>query len=641
MAKLFRSGSLLIFFSVSVVSMELLLRIATNTGGFFSVGTAISVFFALTLAFLLYIASSLFTPKFNFTISWVLMGLTSFAFASQVVYNGVFKTFYSLYSAGNSLQALEFWRDILDAIAVKAGWVGLLFLPTLLIVFRGKKFFSYNQLSWPSRAILICCILLTHGFGLAVVHAGDQGYSSAYTLYYQVSFPLQSVEKLGLVTTVRLDMQRLLLGWTPPVEPLPPLPIWSPSYGEYNIMDIDFETLIAQEDDQLLNEMHRYFASQGGDAKNDYTGKYQGYNLIMITAEGFSHLAIREDITPTLYKMQQQGYNFTDFYTPLWGVSTTDGEYVACTGIIPKVGVWSFFQSGENYLPFVMGNQLNRLGYKTVAYHNHTYTYYRRHISHPNLGYDYKAIGNGLVIQDQWPRSDLEMMEVSIPEYIGGQPFHAYYMTVSGHLQYNFEDNDMASKNRAYVQGLPYSQPVQAYLATQIELDRALEHLLEELEKAGVADNTLIALSADHYPFGLEDDQLDELAGYEVEKNFEKFRNSFLLYAKGMEPITIDEPSSSLDIIPTLSNLLGLEYDSRLLMGRDIHSQASPLVIFANRSFITDIGRFNAVTGEFNSSSGAGIDEDYVDDTYTMVARKIYYSAKVLDTDYFLRVVPR
>jgi hypothetical protein len=98
-----------------------------------------------------------------------------------------------------------------------------------------------------------------------------------------------------------------------------------------------------------------------------------------------------------------------------------------------------------------MGNQLKRLGYITKAYHNHSYDYYDRHLSHPNAGYEYKGLGNGLNVTKTWPESDLEMMELTLPEYIGNQPFHAYYMTVSGHMRYTFKGNFIANKNKKVV----------------------------------------------------------------------------------------------------------------------------------------------------------------------------------------------
>lgn len=117
-------------------------------------------------------------------------------------------------------------------------------------------------------------------------------------------------------------------------------------------MDIDFDYLISKEEDKDIKIMHEYFKNVEPTAKNEHTGIYEGFNLIIITAEAFSPYAVREDVTPTLYKMVHEGYNFTNFYVPLWDVSTSDGEYVASTGLIPKNGVWSFYESGYNYMPY-------------------------------------------------------------------------------------------------------------------------------------------------------------------------------------------------------------------------------------------------------------------------------------------------
>ena len=118
---------------------------------------------------------------------------------------------------------------------------------------------------------------------------------------------------------------------------------------------------------------------------------FKGYNIIFITAESFSQYAIDKDLTPTLWKMYNDGFQFENYYSPAWGVSTTDGEYANLTGLIPKSGVWSFSKSAENNVsfPFTLGEQSRKLGYKTVnAYHNHTYDYYDRDKYLTNIGYD-------------------------------------------------------------------------------------------------------------------------------------------------------------------------------------------------------------------------------------------------------------
>jgi hypothetical protein len=83
---------------------------------------------------------------------------------------------------------------------------------------------------------------------------------------------------------------------------------------------------------------------------------------------------------------------------------------------------------------------------------------------------------------------------------------------------------------------------------------------------------------------------------------------------------------------------MGLEYDSRLLMGRDIFSDSEPLVIFHNRSFITDKGRYNAVTEEFTPNPRAVIEENYVENILEKIERKFYYSEQILDKDYYSKV---
>lgn len=146
----------------------------------------------------------------------------------------------------------------------------------------------------------------------------------------------------------------------------------------------------------------------------------------------------------------------------------------------------------------------------------------------------------------------------------------------------------------------------------------------------------MIALSADHYPYGLEKDKIDELAGHKVEENFELYKNQFILWSGSIKkPIFIDKPCSSLDIMPTLSNLFGLSYDSRLFMGKDILSDSPPLVIFSNRSFITDKVMYNSKTKEIIKLSEEELPEDYISTMNKIVNNKFLISESILDEDYY------
>ena len=623
---------------------------------FYGPGLWLSLIFCVPAALLLWVLSTSLPRRLNRVIAWILVLGTALLFGSQMVYHRIFYTYYTVYSAANGGQVLEFINEIL--FTIRRNWVQLL---TLLI-----PFFLWIPLQCvlcferrrPARQgltlVMAACLHVLCRLTLPL--AGTQDFSP-WDLYYRTVSIDYSMEQLGVVSTMRIDLWRLATGFEPEyeVEAPPPVPeALSPdempdepaetgeddgtdreTYG-VNALDIDFEALAAAENDETIADMHRYFGSLEPSSKNEKTGMFAGCNLIWITAEGFSQYAIDKELTPTLYRLANEGFRFTNWYTPLWGVSTSDGEYVALTGLYPKAGVWSLYQSSENALPFTAGNQLRALGYSCRAYHNHTYTYYGREKSHPNLGYDeYKGVGNGLEITDQWPESDLEMIDVTTGEYVRDEPFHTYYMTVSGHLLYDFLSNSIAGKNRSLVEDLPYSEGVKAYLACNIELDRALELLLERLEEAGVLENTVIVLSADHYPYGLSLEELSELAGHEIDSDFELYRNACIIYRHGMESETIDEPCSSIDLLPTVSNLMGWDFDSRLLMGRDVFSDAKPLVILSNRSYITGKARYNTRTGELEPTAGEPLPEGYQEYYSAVVSNKMAYSSLILDKDYY------
>ena len=234
-----------------------------------------------------------------------------------------------------------------------------------------------------------------------------------------------------------------------------------------------------------------------------------------------------------------------------------------------------------------------------------------------------------------------------------GTPFHVYYMTVSGHGSYGW-GHAMAAKNRAKAQAAypNASTQVQAYVAANLELENALTYLLEQLEAAGIAEDTVICMSADHYPYLLaepETDYYNELRGVvDSERDTDRYRNALVLWCGGMEnAVTVTEPCSAVDIVPTLSNLFGLEYDSRLLSGRDVldkdydagsASGSIPLVILptsSGNSWATAAGVFEASTRTFNARPGVTVEEDYVSRVNNIVALQYNYAQQLIARDYY------
>ena len=141
----------------------------------------------------------------------------------------------------------------------------------------------------------------------------------------------------------------------------------------------------------------------------------------------------------------------------------------------------------------------------------------------------------------------------------------------------------MSAKHKSEVQDLDVSQEAKAYVATQIELDRALERLVNELEEAGKLDKTVFVLLADHYPYGLSKGAIDSLSTYDRDSVVEINHNALIIWNSAMEEKHISKTCMSVDVLPTVLNLFGVEYDSRVFTGRDILSNSQGIAIMRVR----------------------------------------------------------
>lgn len=590
----------------------------------------------------------------------------SLLYIAQLIYFRMFGTLFIVDTLSLAGGAMTFTDIAMGEIGANLIPMFLYFIPSIVFFVFVRKAVKHVP---TDRRISVYCLLLFFIVGAVTtitVLLDKKEALSARRIYLSEFVHERAMQKFGLLTATGLDIRYNVFGIR--FEDDTPVDLGNvkvvdafatkvssaagetdasgetqetqPEVVDYgpNIMDIKFNM---EEEDSDLYEMNVFFANREPTYKNEYTGMFAGKNLILIVAEAFSTYAIDPELTPTLYKLSTEGFVFNNFYTPIWNVSTASGEYVANTGLLPDLGTTKYTVIGDRYMPFAFGNQFSKIGYTAKAYHDHTYTYYSRDKTYPPMGYVYKGKGSGLDVKDTWPESDLEMIKLSAPEFVNNDPFHVYYLTVSGHCNYNFYGNYIAAKNKDKVAYMDKSEPVRAYYASQLELEYAMTELLAELEAAGQLENTVIALSADHYPYALVEDAnsyqyINELAGKELEKTFELYKNSFILWSGDMtEPIVVDKYCSSLDIAPTLSNLFGLEYDSRLYIGTDILSTSTPYVIFKDYSFINDKIMYN-----MNGKTVTRLVDEEISDTYlevsTSYVKSLFkYSRMIYQQDYY------
>ena len=477
------------------------------------------VFFSLLTSFL---------PKILRQIVGVLLVAVQVLFAEvQLVYQCIFGNFMpiSQVSMGENV-ITNFNSQIFYAIFKNLPRIILLLLPLIAVIacLALRKVPTLKlRLRWKqaqaSFALLLVLVLVTVG----LLFVGRNKPFSVYKTLSNVNTSTDSsYKKVGMIATTVQELHYMIAGDDGDITFFTPstLEVSSDqqpySSNSFNVIEsIDFTKLAGSTDSAILKATDEYLAKITPSRKSNYTGLLKDYNLITICAESFCPWFISEELTPALYKMTHTGIIFKNYYGSFQSV-TTNGEYTMCMGLYPDMSRTktdsSFNVAGTNYLPFCLGNALNGMGYKSYGYHDYIGDFYNRNITHANMGYDFKAADSGLNVKIDWPSSDLEMIEASVNDYINSkEPFHAYYMTFSGHYQYNW-DNAMSAKNKAAVEDLPYSEPVKAYIACNLELEYALQYLMQQLEEAGVADRTCIVLTNDHYPYGLTEAEYDELA---------------------------------------------------------------------------------------------------------------------------------
>ncbi len=689
----------LIFF-VAIVYWEVYLGILAQ-GSFLSLNWWF-LLFAVPQSLLLAALCGWCKDRFDRVIAAVVM-LAPFAFyVSQFIYFRVFGSMISMSMLGVGGDALANFGWAMMVTIKESIFLLILFaLPVLLMIawIFIKRPAAPKYRLWLRLIALICCVVPLWLLAAAALKLGGTGEVSAYKAYHSALTDTDTAsKKIGVLTTSFLELRSTSdseqydteiadtfeaaisddeldtsLGSVsepvllpekeivPEIQPADAAPepeaqpeelAAEPAGPEQNILDeIDFEHLSSVAKDSTVKALCDYYAGVSATNKNEYTGLLEDYNLICICAESFCSYTISEKLTPTLYKLSHEGIVLTNFYNS-YKNTTTNGEYSFMTGLWPDVSrkadkgvtVGSFGQSVKHYMPYGLGNMFEELGVNSYAFHNYYGDYYGRAKTHKNLGFKCKFMGE-MKFSNKWPSSDLEMMKQSVDDFINEDRFNVYYMTFSGHGPYDKDKNAITKHNLSKVpkklNGRELNYGARCYIANNLELEYALQYLMDRLEKADKLDNTLIVLVGDHYPYYLTDKAAKSLVGYLPETNFERYHSTCMMWFNGLEePITVDTPCCNVDILPTILNLMNIEYDSRLISGVDIFSDSLHAAMLYNKNFITDKVKYNASSGKAEwLIDTEGIDEAdlqaYVDNVYSILKGRYAAALSINNLDFY------
>lgn len=405
--------------------------------------------------------------------------------------------------------------------------------------------------------------------------------------------------------------------------------------------DTKWEELINNETNTTLNTLNKYFINNKITDENEYTGLYKDKNLIVIMMESVNDIIINKEDYPNFYKLYSEGWHWENNYSPRNSCSTGNNEmsgmtslysiYNTCTANIYKDN--TYFES--------IFNLFNKNNYYTFSAHDYSEHYYYRHIIHSNMGsqkyYGVEELGIDYSSQYKNWASDEDFMKVvnDIINNVDSDKFMTWLTTVSSHQPYYYSSIE-GDKYLSLYDNLDLKIDLKRYKSKLKILDNALGILIDGLTASGKLDDTVIVLFGDHYPYGLSTNTINSVLDYDTGVDYESERVPFVIYNSKMEPKVFKEYTSYVNILPTVANLFGLNYDPRLYMGTDLLSKDyKSLVVFADGSWKNEYAYYNASKSDI---------EYFTDKTYSIeelqqinnnISNKINMSSLAIKNNYF------
>ena len=475
--------------------------------------------------------------------------------------------------------------------------------------------------------------------------------TTSLALFKKPSYPSLVVGDFGFIGFGILDIkeyffpgkeQDIIINYNPDNVELNPDPSENEEDKYHSQISIDNEIwkkIIEDEKKNSYNNLNKYFISNKTTNTNEYSKMFEGKNLIVIMVESGSNLLLNEEYYPNFAKIYNEGWSFKNYYSPRNSCSTINNELSGMTGLYSIYNTCTGNVYEDNTYFESIFNLFNNSGYITDSYHDHDEYYYDRIKIHKNMGSgkfynvkDMKLKYTG----SEWA-SDAEMMEYYLKELDkkeDDKPFMSWITTVTSHQYYRTSSKYYKEYGDLFDENL--SSDVRVYMSRLKVVDDALGILLNGLEERGILEDTVIAIFCDHYPYAIKTDNLGEALGYDIDEDNNMDQVPFVIYNKGMEKKEFNQYSTYVNLTPTLANLFGIEYDSRIYLGSDLLSKEyESIAVFADSSWKNEVGYYSSSTNSMKYYT----EKEYTDEEILAInediALKLKMSSAAIKNNYF------
>ncbi|MBQ1326006.1 MAG: sulfatase-like hydrolase/transferase [Solobacterium sp.] len=595
-----------------VLNLVYFLYIMSTYGSWTSMDAEIFVVFALIGAFLFFLSG----PLLNRLILFLYGGVFTLYMITQSIYHRAFHTYYRFNTAidllsevrGAASSAAEFVSmEEIITVGVFAGLTLLSFILYFALERGGEKKRSGRYWRVTGGLLAAALVLIGHLHLRVNALSKEAGAGDLFAdeyIYRAIPSSKLFVERFGLLTYGVRDAQSLLI-------------------AEDEFSHDWIEEFLAERDDQFISRYHGLFA---------------GKNVIFIQAESFNHVMLDPDLTPTLYKMYKEGLVIENFNTPALPGSTSDTEFMANVSLIPSNdGHASCYRFGENIYKTTLPGLFNDHNYKTAAYHNNYGEYYNRDITMYTFGYQQFLDCTDLGMMDTPP--DSAVMEVM--KYIYSEetkPWMAYWITYSGHQPYDYESTGVSSQDVARIRRKypNLSEPYVSFYAKNMDLDKSIKALMDELRTVKKLDNTVFVFFGDHIVKNLDFSRTSPFYR-ESGKQYtgkESYTDLYFYCSAMQKTIRYPKCATALDLIPTVADLWGWDIDMHTVLGRNIFDPDYTGFYFSEwDDWATDNYSYKMDMNEFTFKKRYDINAAKQEILYFIEEKEI--SRQILVSDYF------
>lgn len=392
-------------------------------------------------------------------------------------------------------------------------------------------------------------------------------------------------------------------------------------------------------DKEQIAKISTFFEGRGEEGArgtNFMTGILEGKNVIFVLMESIDDIACREDVMPTLYRMSEEGISFSNMYASIYGsAATINSETATNIGYYAPQDGSVIYSFADNYFPDSLAARFENAGYVARQYHFNYPQYYDRESMSRAFGYkEYVSFIENMNGTGADPGLDTILVEDDklYQALVQDEKFFDYIISFTTHLPYDKTDAyvQTALERHPEYEGLTYSEEINNYFAKARITDDMLSGLIQRLEQDGLMDNTVIVAMGDHYPYGL----LDKEALYDLSAvdEYEQllYKVPCVIWTPGMEAVKVDKTASSIDVVPTIVNMMGMG-DTAVYIGNDIFDEN-----YAGYAYFSDGSWICGDTYYYQGKLVSGMmDENEIADINRKVMEAINANDNILHTDYW------